>query len=121
MQGFIQPLLIMSVLWKKNEFYKREIDCEVIIVAPGGLKGTMYPFPSRQIFPLWMGAGDGEPLLPHQSKNDQSFPSKLVSPSSESSSLTPNFLPSHESLSPPTIADPFRRGVLLHGHVPTHK
>ena len=36
-QGFIQAVLIMSVLWKKIEFYKGESDRDVIVIAVGGL------------------------------------------------------------------------------------
>ena len=31
----------MSVLWKKIEFFKGESDCEAIIIAGGGLDGTV--------------------------------------------------------------------------------
>ena len=37
-QGSINSVLIMSVLWKKTEFYKGEIDREVIVIAAGGLR-----------------------------------------------------------------------------------
>ena len=37
-QGSIHAVLIMSVLWKKTEFYKREKDCEAIVIAAGGLR-----------------------------------------------------------------------------------
>ena len=36
-QGSIPAVLIMSVLWKKTEFYKGESDREVIVIAAGGL------------------------------------------------------------------------------------
>ena len=36
-QGSIHAVLIMSVLWKKIEFYKEESNREVIIIAAGGL------------------------------------------------------------------------------------
>ena len=36
-QGSIHAVLIMSVLWKKTEFYKGESDREVIVIAAGGL------------------------------------------------------------------------------------
>ena len=31
----------MSVLWKKIEFFKGESDCKAIIIAGGGLDGTV--------------------------------------------------------------------------------
>ena len=36
-QESIRAVLIMSVLRKKTEFYKRESDREVIVIAAGGL------------------------------------------------------------------------------------
>ena len=36
-QVSIHAVLIMSVLWKKTEFYKGESDREVIVIAAGGL------------------------------------------------------------------------------------
>ena len=49
--GFIQALQLMSVLWKKIEFYKGKDDCETIVIAawdlgqgPGGLLGSKVPF-----------------------------------------------------------------------------
>ena len=36
-QGFIQVLLMMSVLWKKIEFYKEESNSEVNVITAGGL------------------------------------------------------------------------------------
>ena len=36
-QVSIHAVLIMSVLWKKTEFYKGESDLEVIVIAAGGL------------------------------------------------------------------------------------
>lgn len=36
-QSLPQALLVMSVLQQKIEFYKRESDCEAIIIAAGGL------------------------------------------------------------------------------------
>ena len=57
-QGFIQALLIMSVLWKKIEFYKEESDREEKVIAAGGLGssgggGVLQASPSRQVFQLW--------------------------------------------------------------------
>ena len=63
-QGSIHAVLIMSVLWKKTEFYKGESDREVIVIAAGGLREgaesllqqagfpIMGALPSHQIFPL---------------------------------------------------------------------
>ena len=65
-QGSIYAVLIMSVLWKKTEFYKGESDPEVIVIAAGGLNECaesllrqagfpmMGALPSHQIFPLPM-------------------------------------------------------------------
>ena len=36
-QRSIPAVLIMSVLRKETEFYKGESDCEVIVIAAGGL------------------------------------------------------------------------------------
>ena len=61
-QGSIHAVLIMSVLWKKTEFYKRERDREVIVSAAGDLRESaesitqqaglaiMGALPSHQIF-----------------------------------------------------------------------
>ena len=57
-QGFIWALLIMSDLWKKIEFYKGESNHEAIVIAAGGLVGTLQTSPSRQVFLLW------KPFLP---------------------------------------------------------
>ena len=51
-QGFIQALLIMSVLWKKIEFYKEESDREEKVIAAGGLGSS--------------GEGRGAASLPQQ-------------------------------------------------------
>ena len=55
-QGFIQALLIMSVLWKKIEFYKEESDREEKVIAAGGLgssgggEGCCKPPPADRFF-----------------------------------------------------------------------
>ena len=54
-QEFIQMLLIMSVFWKKIEFWNGESDCEAIIIVLmvcGGQEGVLRVSPSRQVFPL---------------------------------------------------------------------
>ena len=60
-QRFIQALLIMPVLWKKIEFYTRESNHEMIVIA-GEILGRMgdgvgwdaESLPQRQVFPLWV-------------------------------------------------------------------
>ena len=55
-QGFIKALLIMSVLWKKIEFYKEESNREAIELLLGALGGKgdgLRTFLSKQVFPLW--------------------------------------------------------------------
>ena len=61
--GHIQAVLIMSVLWKKIEFYKGESDRDVIVIAVEGLGECaaslpqqvdffiMGPFPPTNFFP----------------------------------------------------------------------
>ena len=63
-QRFIQALLIMPVLWKKIEFYTRESNHEMIVIAGevlgrmggwgGGGGGQAESLPQRQVFPLWV-------------------------------------------------------------------
>ena len=51
-QGSIHAVLIMSVLWKKTEFYKREKDREVIVIASGGLGEGAASLPQQAGFPI---------------------------------------------------------------------
>ena len=44
---------LMPVLWKKIEFYQRERDREVIVIAVGGLGRVLQVSSSRKVFPLW--------------------------------------------------------------------
>ena len=87
-QGFIQALLIMSVLWgKKIEFCKGESDHEANVIAARGLWGCCEP-PCGQVFTL-RRTEMGEKPIPHQPKNgsvSQSHP--LESP------LQPDVFPS---------------------------
>ena len=57
-QGSIHAVLIMSVMWKKTEFYKREKDREVIVNAARGLGEDGFPiigpFPLTKFFLLSM-------------------------------------------------------------------
>ena len=46
-QGSIHAVLIMSVLWNKTEFYKGESNCEVIVIAAGGLGEDAEECPSN--------------------------------------------------------------------------
>ena len=71
-QVSIHAVLIMSVLWKKTEFYKGESDREVIVIVAAGLKEGTESLLQQAGFPI-MGA------LPYHQ----------------------NFSPSHESLSSP--------------------
>ena len=77
-QGFIQALLIMSILWQKSEFCKGESDLEAVLIAAGSLEG-------------W---GNGECCNPPPAV---SFFHYRVP------SFSPNFFPPHESLSFPII------------------
>ena len=55
-QEFIQMLLIMSVFWKKIEFWKGESNCEatiIVLMVCGGWEGVLQASPSRQVFLLW--------------------------------------------------------------------
>ena len=54
-QGSIHAVLIMSVLWKKTEFYKGESDREVIVIAAGGLREGAESLLQQAGFPI-MGA-----------------------------------------------------------------
>ena len=52
-QEFIQMLLIMSVFWKKIEFWNGESDCEAIIIvlmSVEGRKGCCEPPPAGRFF-----------------------------------------------------------------------
>ena len=54
-QGSIPAVLIMSVLWKKTEFYKEENDGEMIVIAAGGLREGAESLLQQAGFPI-MGA-----------------------------------------------------------------
>ena len=54
-QGPIHTVLIMSVLWKKTEFYKGESDREVIVIVAAGLKEGTESLLQQAGFPI-MGA-----------------------------------------------------------------
>ena len=47
----------MSVLQQEIEFYKRESDCEAIIIAAGGLGALWSPQPAD--FSIMRGGGEG--------------------------------------------------------------
>ena len=53
--GIYPRSFIMSVLWKKNEFYKGESDREVIAIAAGGLREGAESLLQQTGFPI-MGA-----------------------------------------------------------------
>ena len=58
----------MSVLWKKIEFFKGESDYEAIIIAGGGLDGTVsHPVGNFS----WLWGDRGLEDLPYQLKNEQ--------------------------------------------------
>ena len=60
----------MSVLQQKIEFYKRESDCEAIIIAAGGLGALWSPQPADfSIMRGGGGPGDGRNPSLDQSKN----------------------------------------------------
>ena len=50
--GFIHAVLIMSILWKKTEFYKGESNREVIVIAAGGLGEGAESFLQQAGFPI---------------------------------------------------------------------
>ena len=62
LQEFIQAVLIMSVLWKKIEFYKVESDREVIVIAVGGLGERAANLPQQAGFHI-MGALPSKQIL----------------------------------------------------------
>ena len=75
-QGSIHAVLIMSVLWKKTEFYKQERDREVIVSAAGDLRESAESIIQQAGLPI-MGA-----LPSHQifSPPYQSFSSPYIYP-----------------------------------------
>ena len=63
-QGFIQALLIMSILWYKIEFCKGESNLEAVLIAAGNLEG--WRIGNVASLPKQPGVSIVGPLLSHQ-------------------------------------------------------
>ena len=53
--GIYQALLLMSILWKKNEFYKGKSHCEAVVIAAwclGQIPGGVFKAIKRHIMSL---------------------------------------------------------------------
>ena len=98
-QGFIQALLIMSVLWRKKiKFCNGGSDHEANVIAARGLWGRCEP-PNGQLFTLW-GDRDGRETSSASAKKWSIFSIK-VSLTHQSLLFNQMFFPFYKSLIPP--------------------